>query len=203
MKLYDKHILPYLTHKICSLSPATKQRQKIVPFAEGKILEIGIGSGLNLPHYDRDKVAHIWGLDPSIEMWARSEITNGELPFPFEFLSASAEQIPLGTNSVDSIVITYTLCSIPNVHAALLEMRRVLKPGGKLFFSEHGTAPETHIRTLQNVLNPIWNIFSGGCQLNRNIPELLKESGFSFEKLDSMYIPGWKFASYNYWGVAK
>ncbi|KAA3655841.1 MAG: class I SAM-dependent methyltransferase [Calditrichaeota bacterium] len=202
MRLYDKHILPYLTHKICSLSPATRQRQKIIPFAEGKILEIGIGSGLNLPHYNKKKVKYIWGLDPSTELWARSGITNGELPFPFQFLPTSAEQIPLENNSVDSIVVTYTLCSIPDIHTALNEMRRVLKPGGKLFFSEHGTAPDNHIRTLQNILNPVWTIFSGGCQLNRNIPELLKESGFEFEQLEAMYIPGWKFASYNFWGVA-
>ncbi|KAA3616204.1 MAG: class I SAM-dependent methyltransferase [Calditrichaeota bacterium] len=203
MKIYEKYLLPRLTHRICSLSPATKQRQKIVPFASGRVLEIGIGSGLNLPFYDRDKVKHIWGLDPSQEMLAQANGSISHLPFSVEIISASAEAIPLDQNTVDSIVVTYTLCSIPDIMAALQDMRRVLKPGGKLYFSEHGTAPDEKIRRWQNRLNPVWSKLSGGCQLNRNIPVILRESEFTFEQLDAMYIPGWKFASYNYWGVAK
>ncbi len=203
MQFYDKHILPWLTHKICSLSPARQQREKVVPFAKGRILEIGVGSGLNLPFYNRDKVSHLYGLDPSPEMWAQSRIDQQKLGFPFELLQAVAEAIPLEQNSIDSIVMTYTLCSIPAVSAALAEMRRVLKPDGRLFFTEHGLAPDENIRRRQNRFNPLWNKFSGGCNLNRNIPGLLQENNFNFEKLESMYIPGWKFASFNYWGVAK
>lgn len=202
MGIYEKRILPWLIHKLCSLSPASHQRQKIVPFAEGRVLEIGIGSGLNLPFYRPSQVTHLWGVDPSPELWRHAKMEPDTLPFSIDWLQAGAEEIPLENNAADSIVMTYTLCSIPDAAAALAEMRRVLKPDGRLYFSEHGLAPDVSVRRLQNRLNPTWRKYGGGCNLNRDIPAILQANGFTFESLESMYIPGWKFASYNFWGVA-
>lgn len=201
--LYDRYILPKVTNALCACGPNMKQREKIVPLASGIVLEVGVGSGLNFKYYDHDRVDHLFALDPSEEMWsiAQKQIANSELQ-P-EYVKASAEKMPIDNNTIDSIIITYTLCTIVNVNASLSEMRRVLKPNGKLIFCEHGIAPDKSVRRWQNLLNPIWKRLGGGCNLNRNIPLLIKEGGFKIEKLDTMYIPGFKPASYNYWGIAK
>jgi ubiquinone/menaquinone biosynthesis C-methylase UbiE len=198
--LYAKYILPRLTHFLCSSKLITKQREKVVPQAKGQVLEIGIGSGLNLPFYDPSKVQHVWGLEPNEEMWNLTS-TRG-VPFDVEFLNASAEKIPLDDDSADSIVVTYTLCSVPETIEALRDMRRVLKPGGELIFCEHGAAPEQSVRRWQDRLSPIWQKAAGGCRLNLQIPTLLEQGGFNIRSLDTMYIQEPKFASYNYWGTA-
>ncbi len=203
MKFYDKFILPRITNRLCSLGPAMKQRNKVVPQAQGRVLEIGIGSGLNFQFYDSAKVDHLFGLDPSEEMWSIAQRQISLDTIPVAFLKAPAEQIPLDDNTVDSIVITYTLCTIPNVSASLKEMKRVLKPDGHLLFCEHGAAPDESVLKWQNKLNPVWKKFGGGCNLNRDIPGLIKSGGFNITKLETMYIPGPKIASYNYWGIAK
>lgn len=202
MNFYDKYILPKVVHFTCSMNPNMRQREKVVPLAKGQVLEIGFGSGLNLPFYDLAKVNHLWGLDPSLEMWAIAKENVQDFSINFEFLQAPAEEIPLDSTSVDTIVVTYTLCTIPDVLPALQDMRRVLKPGGKLIFCEHGEAPDEKVQRWQNRLNPIWKKLGGGCNLNRKIPSLLVEAGFKIQVLDTMYIPGWKPASFNYWGLA-
>jgi ubiquinone/menaquinone biosynthesis C-methylase UbiE len=179
-----------------------KQRQKVVPLATGRVLEIGIGSGLNVPFYDTRKVTHLWGLDPSKEMWAIAGKNAAEHHLDAEFIEAGAESIPLENNAADTVVMTYTLCTIPEVNSALDEVRRVLKPGGKLIFCEHGEAPDENVRRWQKRLNPLWNKLGGGCNLNRQIPRILEESGFTSSDMQSMYIPGWKPACFNYWGTA-
>jgi len=203
MGFYSEYILPRATHFACSLKPAMMQRRKVVPLAAGRVLEIGIGSGLNLPFYVPGKVEYLWGLDPSRENWAVQEDKRTPVDFEVEFLEASAAAIPLADASADSLLITYTMCSLPDVHQALEEMRRVLKPGGQLIFCEHGVAPDAGVRRWQERLNPLWRRLSGGCNLNRSAPKLLQQAGFRILAMEAAYIPGWKPASFNYWGTAR
>jgi ubiquinone/menaquinone biosynthesis C-methylase UbiE len=202
MRLYEKYVLPRVVHIACSTKPAMRQRRKIVPRARGQVLEIGIGSGLNLPFYDVHNVSKVWGLEPSPEMARLAARAAGSLPFELEFIASPAEKIPLGTESVDSVLMTYVLCTIEDPAAALREMRRVIRPGGRLLFCEHGAAPDGIVRRQQDLVNPIWKRLGGGCNLNRPIPALIEESGFTLESLESMYIPGWRPACFNYWGSA-
>ena len=148
MGFYSKYVLPRVAHFLCSHKVITQQRRKVVPQAKGRVLEIGIGSGLNLPFYNPEKVRHVWGLDPNEDMWNLN--SSHSVSFDVEFLQASAEKIPLDDGSADSIVVTYTLCSVPETLEALKDMRRVFKPGGELIFCEHGAAPEQHIRRWQD-----------------------------------------------------
>ncbi len=203
MGIYQRYLLPKATHWACRQKPAMMQRAKIVPGASGNVLEIGIGSGLNLGFYQPDQVDRIWGLEPSEGMLelARQQIVPEQVVL--EFLQAGAESIPLGPDSVDTIVSTFTLCTIPDLPQAFSELRRVLKPGGRLLFCEHGKAPDGGVRRWQNLIQPVWKVCGGGCHLNRDIPALLRAGGFSIQQLDAMYIPGWKPASFNYWGRAK
>jgi ubiquinone/menaquinone biosynthesis C-methylase UbiE len=202
MGLYSRYVLPKVVHFTCGLKPNMRQREKVVPSARGRVLEIGIGSGLNLPYYDSAKVSKVWGLDPSPEMTKMAKRTAGSLPFEVEFIGLPGDEIPLEDNSVDTVVVTYTLCTIPETTPALRQMSRVLRPGGELIFCEHGAAPDARVRRWQDRLNPIWKQLGGGCNLNRPIPALIEAGGFRIKSLDTMYIPGWRPASYNYWGTA-
>lgn len=202
MGFYDKYMLPKLVHFTCGQNPSMRQREKVVPLAVGRVLEIGIGSGLNIPFYDTHKVEHLWGLDPSAEMWSIAQKNAEQHHIEAEFLQSGAESIPLDSNSADTVIMTYTMCTIPGIHSALDEIKRVLKSGGKLIFCEHGKAPDKNIQRWQNHLNPIWKKFSGGCNLNRPIPELLEQSGFKSGDMQTMYLPGWRPATFNYWGTA-
>jgi len=202
MGLYAKYVMPRVTHLLCSTKPIWRQREKIVPLAEGRVLEVGIGSGLNLPFYATGKVQHLWGLDPSKELWALAGQAVAQAEFDVEFIEAAADEIPLDDASADTVLVTYTLCSIPGILPALGEMRRVLKPSGRLIFCEHGAAPDEAVRRWQNRLNPIWKRVGSGCNLNLPIPSLLEHAGFNIRELETMYIPGWKPACFNYWGTA-
>lgn len=202
MGLYSRYILPQVVHFTCGLKPNMRQREKIVPRARGCVLEVGVGSGLNLPYYDAASVTKIWGLDPSPEMIRMAARRARSLGFEVEFISSPAEEIPLGDQSVDTVLVTYTLCTIAKPTPALREMARVLRPGGELLFCEHGLAPELSVQRWQHRLNPIWRRFGGGCNLNRPIPALLEAGGFGIKDLETMYLPGWRPASFNYWGAA-
>jgi len=202
MGIYDRYVLPKVVHFVCGLEPTMRQREKIVPLAGGRVLEIGIGSGLNLPLYDVSKVEHLWGLDPSREMWAIAEKRMNGVDLDVEFVEGDAANIPLDDDSADTILITYTLCTIPEVLPSLTEMRRVLRPGCELIFCEHGRAPDPGVSKWQDRMNPIWKRFGGGCNLNRPIPSLLETGGFTVQTLETMYLPGWRPASFNYWGTA-
>jgi len=203
MSFYDDHILPHVINMACGTKPVLKQREKIVPHAEGRILEIGMGSGINIPYYNPEKVEKVWGLEPSEGMRRKAQPRVDAAPFDLEWLGLPGEEIPLDDNSADTIVLTYTLCTIPDWRAAVDQMRRVLKPGGKLLFSEHGKAPDEAVLKWQNRINPLWMKMAGGCQLNRDIPKLLREGGFNIKQLDSMYVPSTpKVAGYTYWGYA-
>jgi ubiquinone/menaquinone biosynthesis C-methylase UbiE len=179
-----------------------RQREKVVPLAHGQVLEIGLGSGLNLPYYDTNKVSKLWGLDPSPQMHKMAEKSAQSVGFDVEFIALSAEEIPLETDCVDTVLVTYTLCTIPDLDSALQEMARVLRPGGELIFCEHGVAPDASIRRWQNCINPVWKRIGGGCNLNRDIPRLIEQGGFRIKGMNARYIPGWRPACFNYWGTA-
>lgn len=202
MGLYSRFILPKVVHFTCGMKPIMHQRRKVVPQAEGLVLEIGVGSGLNLPFYDADRVSKVLGLEPSAEMRQIASKAAADAPVDVEFIDLPGENIPLDDRSVDTILVTYTLCTIPNTQAALNQMNRVLKPGGRLIFCEHGAAPDESVRRWQDRLNPLWGRLGGGCHLNRMIPDLITAGGFRIDQMESMYIPGWRPASFNYWGSA-
>ena len=189
MGFYDRYVLPPLLHLVMRNPDMTRQRQRLVPEAKGRVLEVGIGSGLNLPFYGPG-VERLWGVDPSVELQRYARERAQGLPFPVELLAHPAEAIPLESHSVDTVVMTWTLCSIPDEIRALEEIRRVLKPGGRLLFVEHGRAPEPRVERLQERLNPVWQRLSGGCHLNLKVDGLLKAGGFRVEQLENFYSPG-------------
>ncbi len=173
-----------------------------MPEAAGEILEIGFGSGLNVPYYDPSKVKKIWALEPSEGMRRKAQPAVNGTDMDIEFIALPGEQIPLADDSVDTVLMTYTLCTIADTEAALQGMRRVLKPEGRLLYCEHGKAPDDNVARWQNRLNPAWSRIAGGCQMNRDIPGLINEGGFSIKIDERMYIPGVKVLCYNYWGSA-
>lgn len=203
MGFYDHHILPRLLNAAMSAKPITYQRRKVVPRAEGRVLEIGFGAGHNLPFYDATKVSHLWALEPAKEMRERAAERVAASPIALEFLDLPGEQIPLDSESADTVLITYTLCTIPDVQKALGEMRRVMKPDGRMIFCEHGEAPDDNVRRWQQRLTPVWKAIGGGCHLGRPIPAVIREAGFSIGDMQTMYLPGTPlFAGFNYWGTA-
>ncbi len=202
MGLYSRYILPKAVHCACNLKQVRRQREKVIPHARGRVLEIGIGTGLNLPYYDTTRVRKVWGLDPEPAMIRMARRVADSVPFEVDFIGLTGAEIPLEDDSVDTVVVTYTLCSIAEPLPALLQMRRVLRPDGELLFCEHGAAPDPSIRRWQERINPLWKRIGGGCHLNRAIPAEIEAGGFRITSLDSMYIGGWRPASYNFWGTA-
>jgi len=199
---YDKNILPQGVEQTCAVPAFEEQRRLIVPKAHGAVLEIGSGTGLNLPHYDAAKVSKIFALDPAPEMHALAKPRVEACRIAVETLVAGCEKIPLEDASVDSVLMTYTLCSVDATLPALEEMRRVLKPGGRMIFVEHGIAPERSVRFWQHLCNPFWAFLSGGCQLTRDIPALIEAGPWRLEGMERGYIPGWRPLNYNFWGEA-
>jgi len=197
MGFYNKRILPHLIAVTMRHGELTPYRERVAGAAEGRVLEIGVGAGANLPFYGAG-VSEVFGLDPS-ERLLRMAAKAGAL-HPVE---ASAEAIPLEAGSVDTVVTTWTLCSIPDAHAALGEMRRVLKPGGRLLFVEHGLSPDKRVRWLQNRITPVWRRIAGGCHMDRPIDRLIRESGWKIEKIDTGYLRGPNPATYMYEGSAQ
>ena len=202
MSFYAERILPHVIHCACGLKTVCKQREKVVPQARGRVLEIGMGSGLNLPFYDATAVEFVWGLEPSSGMRRKAQRNLDANAIDVRWLDLPSEHIPLDASCADTVLLTYTLCSIADWRAALLEMRRVLKPGGQLLFCEHGRAPDENIQRWQRRLTPAWKTIGGGCHLDRDIPSLIKESGFQIKKMETGFIKGPKVAAYNYWGCA-
>ena len=204
MGFYDKYILPTFLNCACGTKPMQYQRKKIVPFAKGEVLEIGIGSGLNLPFYDLDQINKIWGLDPSEELNSMAKKVARDIDIDVDLIIGGAEEIPLPENSIDTILLTYTLCTIPKVKDSIKEIERVLKPSGSMLFCEHGLAPDEKVAKWQQRLNPYWKKIAGGCNLNRDIPKIIQDSSFKITKLETMYLPSTpKFAGFNYWGEVK
>jgi ubiquinone/menaquinone biosynthesis C-methylase UbiE len=204
MGFYDTHILPRFINCACGTKPIMKQREKVVPRASGTVLEIGVGTGLNLPYYDAARVERLIGLDPSEKSWELAGKRAAHVEFDVEFIGLPGEQIPLEDGSVDTVLVTFSLCTIPDPVAALHGMARVLRPGGSLIFCEHGKAPDANVCQWQDRINPIWRRIVGGCHVNRDIPQLLKVGGFDVVDMETSYLPGTpKFAGYNFWGSAR
>ena len=201
---YDRNILPRLCNCCCSIGPIEKQRKKIVPSAKGVVLEIGIGTGLNLPFYNKNNVTKIIGLDPSEHLTDVAKVVAEEVDVNLELIHSGAEKINLGDNSVDTVLITYTLCTIPDIKSSISEIKRVLKNNGDFIFCEHGKSPDRCIANIQSFINPIWGIIFGGCNINRDIPKIIHDADFKIDSIEQKYLPGTpKFVGYNYWGVAK
>jgi len=190
MGLYDRYILPRMIDFACGMGAIMKTRSQIVPQASGRVLEIGIGTGLNLSFYDPQKVSEIVGVDPAAEMHGLARDRAAKISIPVQIVGLELGQIQAPDASFDNIVCTFTLCTIPDAIAALKEMRRVLKPGGKLLFSEHGLAPDLPVVRWQNRLTPVWKPLAGGCHLNRDIPALISAGGFNIRAIESSYLKG-------------
>lgn len=204
MGFYDKFILPRFIGTACGTKPVMRQREKVVPHCEGRVLEIGMGTGHNLEFYDAKKVDMVFGLEPAPDMVKRAKPLAEKVDFPVEFIDFPGEEIPLDDNSVDTVLLTYTLCTIPDTLKAMENMRRVLKPGGKLLFSEHGRAPDAAVAKWQNRLNGAWGKIAGGCHINRDIPTLIEAGGFQITDMDQMYVPSTpRVVGYTYWGSAQ
>jgi len=202
MNLYERYVLPRLIDLAMQNKASRAERARAIPRAAGTVLEVGIGSGLNLPFY-RSAVERLYGVDPRRELWTLARKRIERAPCPVEFIQASAERIPMADESIDTVVMTWTLCSIPDAGRALLEMKRVLKPEGQLIFVEHGLAPDPRIVAWQDRLNPVWRRIAGGCNLNRRIDSLILDAGFQFTETEHGYGKGPRTMAYLYRGVAR
>ena len=202
MSFYSERILPHVINLACSGKPTRRQREKIVPEASGDVLEIGFGSGLNLPHYRASEVRRLWALEPSVGMRRKAAPAIEQSGLDVSFIDLPGEEIPLDDNSVDTVLVTYTLCTIDDTLRALAGMRRVLRPGGRLLYCEHGKAPDADVYRWQQRIDPLWRRIGGGCRLARDIPALIEEGGFTIRSDERMYIPGPQVLCYNFWGSA-
>jgi SAM-dependent methyltransferase len=200
---YDRFILPRLLACACSSSPIMRQRAKVVPRAAGRVLELGIGMGLNLGFYDADKVTAVVGVDPAAELREAAMAAPHDPRLSVDVRDGTAEALPFEAASFDSVVCTFTLCSVHNPAAALAEARRVLKPTGRLFFCEHGLAPDAGVAKWQRRIEPVWKRIAGGCHLTRPVAGAITAAGFVLDDIDSMYVPKTpKIAAWNEWGAA-
>jgi ubiquinone/menaquinone biosynthesis C-methylase UbiE len=200
--LYDRYVLPKLINLAMTHHEATRLRSEHVPAARGVVLEVGIGSGLNLPFYT-SAVTRLYGVDSSAELLAMAEARAVAAPFPVELFHDDARRIPLADASADTVVVTWSLCSIANPAQALLDMRRVLRPDGALIFVEHGLAPDAHVGKWQNRLTPFWRPLAGGCHLNRKMDDLVRGAGFTITDLRTAYVPGPRALMFMYEGRAR
>ena len=201
--LYNRFILPRLLTSACSSSPVMKQRAKVVPHAQGRVLELGIGMGLNLSFYDPDKVTSVTGIDPTLELRVIAEAAPRDPRLVVSVEDGTAEALPFEAASFDTVVCTFTLCSVCTPDAALAEARRVLKPGGTLLFCEHGLAPDADVAKWQRRIEPVWKRIAGGCHLTRPVASAIEAAGFRMQRVDTMYLPGTpRFSGWSEWGAA-
>jgi ubiquinone/menaquinone biosynthesis C-methylase UbiE len=202
MGLYSRFVLPRLIDLAMKDKATTRCRSRVIPRAKGNVLDVGIGSGLNLPFYGPE-VIRVFGIDPSPELLAMAGRKPRGLPFPVELLRGSAEQLPCDAGSIATIVLTWTLCTIPEPDRALREMKRVSHPRGRLILAEHGASPDPKVQAWQRRLNPIWKRLAGGCNVDRKIDDLLIRGGFDILELQTSYFPGPRFLTYTFQGVAQ
>ena len=202
MNLYSHHVLPRLIHYAMNRDEMRRLRAAHIPGARGVVLDVGIGSGLNLPFYT-GAVTKVYGVDRSPELLERAASLTAAAPFPVELLNQDADRLSLPNASVDTVVVTWSLCSIADTTGALSEMRRVLKPGGAVMFIEHGLSPDAGVRKWQDRLTPVWRRCAGGCHLNRKADDLLRGAGFTIESLQTGYLAGPRALTFMYEGVAR
>jgi len=202
--LWERYAVPALVDWGCGVRPVRRQRDKVVPLAEGRVLELGVGTGHNLACYDPARVEAVVGIDPSPPLLERAAKAAREAPVDVELVQGSAEALPFDDASFDTVVVTYTLCSIPDAVGALREARRALQPGGALRFVEHGLAPDPDVAAWQRRIDPMWTrTIGGGCHLDRDIPALLVAAGFEVDRFETCYLPGPRWLNFNYWGAAR
>jgi ubiquinone/menaquinone biosynthesis C-methylase UbiE len=194
--LYNRYVLPRLITAAMGNRRLTPYRERLLAEAEGRVLEIGAGSGVNLPFYGA-RATEVLGLEPHPKLRSMASSRG------FRLVQGSAEAIPLERASVDTVVTTWTLCSIPDIEVALREMRRVLRPGGRLLFVEHGLAPDAGVRRWQHRLTPVWKRIGGGCHLDREIHQLIREAGFTMERIETGYMAGPRPVTFMYEGCAR
>ncbi len=197
---YDDHILPHAIDFICGLPSFERGRQKLMPEASGRVLEIGMGTGRNFPYYHPAKITCLCGVDPGLHPKAEQRAKTAGIEV--KLIPLSAERIPADDHSFDCVVSTFTLCTIPDAGMALQEVRRILAPGGRLLFLEHGAAPDQCVRRWQQRLTPAWKSMAGGCHLSREVPSLIEAAGFKINRLEQGYQPGPRFLTYLSSGVA-
>ncbi|MHB8146703.1 MAG: class I SAM-dependent methyltransferase [Vulcanimicrobiaceae bacterium] len=202
MRLYERTVLPVLCDRLMRDRHLSEIRRRIVGSARGLVLEIGVGSGLNLPLYRREIVDEVIGLEPSAALREKALSAGRASVVPLQLLDARAEAIPLDDRSVDTVLTTWTLCSVAPIDAALAEIRRVLKPDGRLLFAEHGLAPDAYVRMWQRGLTPMWKRIGGGCHLDRPISVMIERAGFQIEQMKTGYVPGPKPMRFMYEGSA-
>jgi ubiquinone/menaquinone biosynthesis C-methylase UbiE len=203
MSLYDRYVVPWLINCACSARPIARQRAKVVPGAAGRVLELGMGGGLNLPFYDPDKVTSLEAVEPSDELRRRAEAAAEGAGVRVHLTDGRAEAMPYADGTFDCVVCTFTLCSVQDPAAALAETRRVLKPGGRLLFCEHGLAPDAEVVKWQRRIEPVWKRIAGGCHLTRPVAPAIEAAGFRLLNKETMYLPGTpRWAGWNEWGAA-
>lgn len=201
---YDRFVLPRLLKCACSAPPIMKQRAKVMPKAEGRVLELGIGMGMNLAFYDPARVSTVMGVDPSPELRAIAEAAQRDPRLTVKVENGTAEALPFEDRSFDTVVCTFTLCSVCSPPQALAEARRVLKPGGRFLYCEHGLAPDPGVAQWQRRIEPVWKRIAGGCHLTRPVTSAIQAAGFRVEQVDTMYLPRTpRFAGWNEWGAAR
>ncbi len=200
---YDRHIMPRLIGCACASKPIMKQRVKVVPKAAGKVLELGIGGGLNLQFYDPAKVESVSGVDPSAELRAVAAAAERPEGLKVDIRDGTAEALPFADHSFDCVVCTFTLCSVQSPAKALSEAKRVLKPGGRFLFCEHGLAPDPGVAKWQRRIEPVWKSIAGGCHLTRPITTAVAGAGFTVASSERMYLPGTpRVLGWSEWGEA-
>jgi ubiquinone/menaquinone biosynthesis C-methylase UbiE len=203
MSLWSDRVLPHLIEKACRSSAILEGRKRWVPRAHGEVLEVGIGSGLNLEFYDAEKVATVIGIDPSAPLLERAAGRASAVPMPVQLVRGHAERLPFPDRSFDSAVITYSLCSVEDPARALAEVRRVLRPDGELVFVEHGLARDASTQRWQRWLTPVWRRVGGGCHLDRDIAAILRDAGYRSDDLRADYAEGARWLSYTFEGTAR
>lgn len=204
MNFYDKYILPHFLTCACSMGPIREQREHIVPQARGRVLELGMGPGHNLAYYDPARVEEVIGVDPSAELRPKARRAAAKVPFAVDYQETTAEDMQVDDASIDTLVVMFTMCTIPDAVSALSACRRVLKPEAEVLFCEHGAAPDPGVAKWQTRLNPVWKKIAGGCNLNRPIPSLLEQAGYRITQMDQSYLQSaLKVAAYVYRGRAR
>lgn len=203
MSLYDRYVVPWLINCACSAPAISKQRAKVTPQASGRVLELGMGSGLNLPFYDRARLGSLEAVEPSDRMRQMAEAAAAQAGVPVTVAAGRAEHLPFEAGVFDCVLCTFTLCSVQDPAAALAEARRVLKPGGRLLFCEHGLAPDADVVKWQRRIEPVWKRIAGGCHLTRPVTPTIEAAGFRVLSKDTMYLPRTpRWAGWNEWGAA-
>jgi ubiquinone/menaquinone biosynthesis C-methylase UbiE len=203
MSFYRNRVYPHIVSLLGNPEPIQKIRQQIIPLAQGTVLEVGVGPGVNFVYYDASKVSKVYALEPNQGMMKRADNQRRRTKLNVEYLSLPGERIPLPDASVDTVVSTFTLCTIPGVAEAIRGIGRVLRPGGRFLFFEHGLSPDKNVRRWQERTEPLFQWAFEGCHVTRDIPALIREGGFRVERLDTGYLARFpKSGSYYFWGVA-